>query len=277
MTALTKPPDEPDDVAARLANLHLNASTATPAPRTPSPRPPPYDARTRHTFPTVRSRLLTSSPSAPPSSPSLYHVNSPSYSGDTPEWSIAGAATQGVPGATVSADRKKKKRKKPSPKVYVIFCGKECGLKYTWNETAPLVLGVSGSIYRGYATVPEGEAAYEYALVRSWTRVTDGTPAAIVTPIPALPQPLGTQHREVYNPLNGSEALDDSWFVVYCGVYPGVYRSHLECQLNTLGIKGAIHHVVNGKSCAMQKYREALERGDVRVLTPAYSSSVFQQ
>ncbi|KAJ7629775.1 hypothetical protein DFH06DRAFT_1338201 [Mycena polygramma] len=267
MTAL----DE-NDIVQRFTGLRVDATTsATPPPRTPSPRPPPYTPHVRHTLPAVRTRTLTTSPSARPSPQRLYHVQSPAYNGYTSEWSTAGAATQGVPGATVhaiSSPQKKKKKKGPPPKAYVAFCGTECGVRDTWAEIAPLVLGVSGSIYRGYPSRPEADAAYDYAHQRSWTRVLGRN--GVVTPFPTLPQPVDALPNDVYNPLNGNETLDDYWYVVFRGVSPGVYRSHLECQLNTLGIKGATHQVIEGKTESMAKFAEALGRGDVAVITPAY-------
>jgi hypothetical protein len=81
------------------------------------------------------------------------------------------------------------------------------------------VTGVSCSIFRGYQTVAAAQAAFEYAVARSWTRTTD----AAVSAIPALPQPLPADLG--VNPLHETEALDDRWYIVYCGILPGVYRS----------------------------------------------------
>jgi hypothetical protein len=81
---------------------------------------------------------------------------------------------------------------------------------------------VPNNIHRGYKSVAEANAAFEYARARSWTRVADA--AVVGPPIPALPMPLGINDNH-QNPLNGSETLDDFWFVVYKGICPGVYRS----------------------------------------------------
>ncbi|KAJ7907847.1 hypothetical protein B0H13DRAFT_2331944 [Mycena leptocephala] len=82
-----------------------------------------------------------------------------------------------------------------------------------------------------------------------------------ISAIPALPQPLPEDLGA--NPLHETEALDDRWYMVYCGIRPGVYRSHLECQLNTLGVRGALHESVIGRACAFSKYAKAESAGAV--------------
>lgn len=48
----------------------------------------------------------------------------------------------------------------------------------------------------------------------------------------------------------------------------------LECQLNTLGICGALHESVVGKRAALAKYARAVEQGTVNVIRPTYSLDV---
>ncbi|KAJ7936286.1 hypothetical protein B0H13DRAFT_1853648 [Mycena leptocephala] len=134
------------------------------------------------------------------------------------------------------------------------------------NETERLVSGVSCCIFRGYDSVQDAHAAFEYARARSWLRLSDAMPTA--APIPALPRPI--DYDASSNPLNGPETLDDFWFVVYRGICPGVYRSHLECQLNTLGVKGALHQSIEGKDAAVAKYLAAVGQGNVAVVSPPY-------
>ncbi|KAJ7176158.1 hypothetical protein C8R43DRAFT_1118685 [Mycena crocata] len=131
-------------------------------------------------------------------------------------------------------------------------------------ETEPLVSGVPSCIFRGYRTVIEAQAAFEYARERHWVRVA-GDP--ITMGIPALPQPSLSET----NPLNGTETVDGLWYIVYRGIFPGVYRSHLECQLNTLGVRGALHESVVGPELALHKYTQAnLRPSEVAVVTPPY-------
>ncbi|KAJ7669898.1 hypothetical protein DFH06DRAFT_1125307 [Mycena polygramma] len=275
------PPQLPDDYADDADFADLLERFAPPAlrgpPHTPS-QPPAYSAlpttpdlpqqRLAHvvspTTPTSNhTRYRT--PTTPTLNPTVYHVESPTLRGYTTEWSVAGSATQGVPRSQVHAIRSpKKKINKPRPAAYVVFCGKECGVKYTWEETKPLVHRVSCSIYRGYGTVPDANTAYEYAEARCWTRVSD---SSIVRPIPVLPQP---SDLAVFNPLHGTEVIDDRRYVVYRGVCPGIYRSLLESQLNTLGVPGQLQESVLGEDLANTNFNAALARGDVRAVPPMY-------
>ncbi|KAJ7676724.1 hypothetical protein DFH06DRAFT_1122030 [Mycena polygramma] len=231
-----------------------------PPPQPPSLVPPPYA--------TVNpERPAAISPARAPRN-TEYHVVTPTQSVSTTEWSVAGGLTQGVPGAAVRASKKKKKRRPPA-KAYIVFCGKQPGLSLTWAEARQYVDGVPNAIYRGYRNVPIAEAAFIYAVERSWTRVSDST---IHAPIPALPHPMDDASRD--NPLHASEALDDTWYIVYRGICPGVYRSHLECQLNTMGVRRAVHESVEGKDFAFAKYARARAARLTEYLMPTYHPDV---
>ncbi|KAJ7735169.1 hypothetical protein B0H16DRAFT_1731433 [Mycena metata] len=264
--------DDENKLSSLLAALDLMNEPSPPptAPRTPSPTPLNAAIVQRHTFPAPRNRIYTSNAVAPPP---LYRFESPARSGYTTEWSIAGAATQGVPNAHVHAvmggGRRKKSRTKKA--VYAVFVGRNTGVFLTWHEAEQLVKGVSGCIFRGYTTRHEAEAAYTYAVERSWVH---NCYATVVAAIPTLPQPV--QVADGVNPLNGTEEFDGKWYVVYCGITPGVYRSHLECQLNTVGVRGMLHESVEGISVALSKYEAARARGDTKAAPPpAYHTDVF--
>ncbi|KAJ7849476.1 hypothetical protein B0H13DRAFT_1906154 [Mycena leptocephala] len=246
------------DFIALLAALDLADVSTEPPPRTPSPTP----LRTvqRHTFPSIRSRTHTISPTE---RPTIYHFESPTRRGCTTEWSVAGSATQGVAHAHVHAVQTGARRQKTSKAAYVVFCGLRVGAFMTWRETSHLVTRVRNSIYRGYPSVAEAHAAFDYASARSWVRVS-GAPA--VAAIPQLPQP--THGADRTNPLNGNVSGSDRWYIVYHGITPGVYRSHLECQLNTLGVRGALHESVIGRSVALAKYAAAARGGNTRMAPP---------
>ncbi|KAJ7156554.1 hypothetical protein C8R43DRAFT_1125749 [Mycena crocata] len=158
----------------------------------------------------------------------VYRFESPTQEGHTYSWSRAGVATQGVPNAFVREVQTGTANKSRGKKVaYVVYCSIRTGVFRSWRETQPLVNGVSNCIYRGYTSLAQAEAAFSYALQRSW-------------PITSTADPT--------NPINGSETCDDKWYVVYHGITPGVYRSHLECQLNTLGVRGALHKGIIGRA-----------------------------
>ncbi|KAJ7880929.1 hypothetical protein B0H13DRAFT_1891595 [Mycena leptocephala] len=226
------------NLAGPDSDLNLpTASLPQTPPQTPSHRPPPYT--TRSTFrpqPETRDSPGTST---------LYYYESPTRHGYTPEWwSAAGNATQGISGGHVHVvqqrgPRKNKKKKTGSWRAYVVFCGRQCGVFLTC--TSPTIFIVVTSQWlrpTPLLSTPE----------RSWTRVADA--AFVGPPIPALPVPLGI-NDDHQNPLNGSETLDD-----FCKSQNSQQPLNLllvlslECQLNTLGVSGAVHESVKGKIAA---------------------------
>ncbi|KAJ7886986.1 hypothetical protein B0H13DRAFT_2342627 [Mycena leptocephala] len=255
MTALDSSDVYNDEAIAHLiASLDLGdgpLSPATPLPRTPSPNPPAYRASAPRTLSSANLRRH------PP--PPLQHttMNPPRGLG-TPR---NGIATQGVVCASVHTVERATPIPKTKKKVYVVFCGLRCGVFLTWPEARALVQNVRNSIFRGYTSVSDANAAFQYAQARSWTRVVNST---AVAPIPALPQPLGPDNDGA-NPLHGSEVLDDRWFVVYRGICPGLGMS-----TDTLGVRGALHHSVVGKANPLAAYAAATQRGHVGVVLPSY-------
>ncbi|KAJ7770408.1 hypothetical protein B0H16DRAFT_1715087 [Mycena metata] len=154
---------------------------------------------------------------------------------------------------------------------YAVFVGLRPGPYRRWDEVEPLVKGVSGTLYQGYATYEGAVAAFRYAEQRSWTRMAGPlrTQLELAPAIPCLPTPsLGTPP----NPLHDGATPHQRWYIVYCGILPGVYSSNLECSLNTLGLSGAVHDSCGSQALAEQRYQEALRAGRVKVVTPLYSN-----
>ncbi|KAJ7103988.1 hypothetical protein B0H15DRAFT_942023 [Mycena belliarum] len=263
--------DEYDDadVIALISALHLSDdATPLPAPltppRTPSTRPPPPYSASEDSFDRPPPRTPTTVTTT-----TLYRYESPTKQGTTTDWSVAAGATQGVPSAHVRALTRRGQKKPATKKVaYTVFCGRQCGVFLTWSETRPLVNRVPNVIFRGYASVPEAHAAYAYAVARSWTCVAG---ANVTHAIPRLPRPAPSVEAD--NPLNGSETLDPRWYIVYKGIQPGVYRSHLECQLNTLGVQKAVHESIAPESEARRLFAAAVRQGDVETLLSVYSDN----
>ncbi|KAJ7721102.1 hypothetical protein B0H16DRAFT_1896591 [Mycena metata] len=187
--------------------------------------------------------------------------------------STAGSVTQAVPNTCVHAVQRlgpKKKKKNGKKATYIVFCGHTCGVFGTWEETSPLVTGVPNTIFCGYPTLSQAEAAYAYADSRSWIRVAD---RPMASGIAWLPQPINIQ--QTLNALNNNTEFDDKWYIVYRGITPGVYRSHLESQLNTVGVRSALHESMKTFSAAMKKYTKATSRGETMVAPPPRYDDVF--
>ncbi|KAJ7178676.1 hypothetical protein C8R43DRAFT_942295 [Mycena crocata] len=228
-----------DEFTALIARLSV--SNREEVPRTPSPRRRPAQPSPRESIP------------PPSSSDALYYYHSPTAEGYTRSWATAGAATQGVPGATVYAVQHKSKKRGFKKAAFVIYAGRDTGVVHSWAEAHRLVNRVSCAIYRGYRTVREAEAAYAYAQARCWTRICTSRPSSPSQPsLASLPSP--SQPSDMPNPLHGDEPLDDTWFVVYRGITPGVYHSLLEALLNTLGVRNSLYEAIVGRSKAFATF-----------------------
>ncbi|KAJ7020766.1 hypothetical protein C8F04DRAFT_1274602 [Mycena alexandri] len=152
---------------------------------------------------------------------------------------------------------------------YAVFFGRQIGAFPLWDDVQPLVIGVRCSLFQGYPTLAQAQAAFDYAAHRAWVRVI--SPSLTLTThsaIPSLPTPL----LDSPSPLHPDNTNSDGrWYVVYSGVTPGVYSSYLECALNTLGLSGAVHDSFGEKSLAVAAFEDARERGLLRVVTPSYT------
>ncbi|KAJ7429225.1 hypothetical protein B0H11DRAFT_2266550 [Mycena galericulata] len=270
----TAPPDYTEiDVAPLLSLFHdLNLDNVSDSsPRTPARgrstfTAPTYQPRTPSPLPAA---AVFRSPDTPEDSSRLYHWRSPTGSGYTNDWEFAAAQTQGIASGTPTrlTPQRKSRGKKGG---YAVFVGKKVGAFQYWREVQPLVRGVPNAIYQGYPTLQAATAAFEYARKRSWTRRAFHPPA---TAIPRLPTPMGLS--DAANPLHGDVGVmtNGLWYIVYCGIAPGVYQSSLECLLNTVGVPGARHDACDSKEAAVARYHKALSGGRVRAVNPSYSES----
>ncbi|KAJ7143247.1 hypothetical protein C8R46DRAFT_1233023 [Mycena filopes] len=243
--------EDPDaaDLQRLLADLNLRAASPEHSP----PRPP-------------RVRL------PPPSPARLYAYETPTSSGVTSAWSDAAARTQGIPGASprrLTPQRRSTKKKGG----YAVFFGLEIGSYKAWEEVKPLVIGVPSSLFKGYSTLAQAEAAFAYAASLGWTRLIPPSGTLVgqtqtQTAIPRLPHPNAFSSRR--NPLHDSTDPAARWYVVYSGVTPGVYQSYLECAINTLGLSSAVHDSFDTQVAAEAAFQRAWDDGAVAFLTPAY-------
>ncbi|KAJ7601291.1 hypothetical protein DFH06DRAFT_1353508 [Mycena polygramma] len=236
-----------------------------------STNPPPYrDSDVDRLLADLQRLDLASS------TQTLYRFESPVKSGYTAHWDEAAEHTQGIPGGHVSLVISNP-RPRNRARAYAVFYGRIPGVYNTWEKARQQVDGASGSLFQGYPSTDDADAAYAYARARSWVRICGsrrrGPPARQSTaPIPVLPQPVALV--DTPNPLHTGDAGAASpgrrWYVVYRGVTPGVYQSSLECGLNTCGISNAAHDSWGSRDVAIAKYQNALTEGRVRVITPPY-------
>ncbi|KAJ6449023.1 hypothetical protein C8R47DRAFT_1230810 [Mycena vitilis] len=239
--------------------------------------PPPYDADAELLRALAALSVGTSahdSPITPPRrAPHLYRFENAHGSGVTDSWAEASAETQGVPGASPQRLTPKSKRGKKSG-AYAVFHGLKPGAYPLWYEEAkPLVDGVKGSIYQGYPNMELALVAYDYAHERGWTRtlpVFHLTVSTATSTMSRLPTPGNGLDFDIPNPLHNASTSRNRWYVVFCGIAPGVYQSSLECSLNTMGLSCASHQSFATKELAIAEFNKAVDNGRVRVVTPKY-------
>ncbi|KAJ7766366.1 hypothetical protein DFH07DRAFT_955417 [Mycena maculata] len=237
----------------------------SPPPRTPSRRLPPVTLQLQsHTFPANRPHT------SPSRTPILYRYDTPTGREYTTDWASTGSATQGVAGTQVQIVSGSRKKDRSRKAAYVVFCGRKFGVFLKWDDVQAHVSGVSNAIYHGYKSLSEAQATFDYAVARAWVR---NCYAPLVAAIPRLPTPASS--LDTLNPLSGSQARNHKWYVVYRGITPGVYRSYLKVQLNTLGIQGSLHESLPSRTEALEKYPRACAQGEVAEVPPPYPDDVF--
>ncbi|KAJ7836463.1 hypothetical protein B0H14DRAFT_2589680 [Mycena olivaceomarginata] len=160
-----------------------------------------------------------------------YHYRTPTSQGDTTEWSTAGAAHSRRPWCARTGIPLPSQKENQNPR-----CGR---LKPKLSSAGcPIAFSVAtrrSPLHTPPSTTPTDDCGL--------ARFND----ASRQPIAAAALPLPITDTDTVNSLNSSEADDDTWYVVYRGIAPGVYRSHLECQLNTLGVSNSSTSALLGK------------------------------
>ncbi|KAJ7079043.1 hypothetical protein C8R43DRAFT_910228, partial [Mycena crocata] len=175
-------------------------------------------------------------------------------------WFEAESLTQGVPGSSVcgAGSSNGPKYKKPPACAFGIFFGGESGVFENWADVQRNITGHGLAIYSGFPTVAAAEAALAYARARGWTSDSNVPAGTSMTPLP-----VPSSYED--NPLN-SAYPSQLWYVVCRGVVPGVYRSYLECSLNSSGVRGNLVASFPTREAAEAAYTQALDGRWVRCI-----------
>ncbi|KAJ6494918.1 hypothetical protein DFH09DRAFT_1337560 [Mycena vulgaris] len=151
---------------------------------------------------------------------------------------------------------------------YVVFYGRIPGVYAHWNGphgAEAQVKGIKGSLYQGYTLLDNATEAFNYARARGWTAPSNFAAAQPIINIGHC----NTPHAQRFAPRPGSSA-DSKWHIVYAGITPGIYRSFLECALNTIGLSCAVYDSTPSRTEAIARWQEAVDAGRVRTLTHPY-------
>ncbi|KAJ7908091.1 hypothetical protein B0H13DRAFT_2331758 [Mycena leptocephala] len=237
--------DDEIDSLIRQFDLSSIANEADAPPDTPpSPPNPPSPSKAR-----VKSASTT-----PARLRAVYSVSSPQKKGYVDNWLDAAHQTQGVAGASVHAVAKSPKPSKPSPHAYAVFFGREVGAFESWTTVHVLVTGLSLSYQSGFPSLAAAKEALSYARGRGWT----GDSQTVHSP---LPLPSSYEPNALNSPHGTSPSV---WYVVTCGVNPGIYSSGLECHLNIAGVSGAAHKTFQSRHEAEAAFSAQMEKGQVK-------------
>ncbi|KAJ7825877.1 hypothetical protein B0H14DRAFT_3468118 [Mycena olivaceomarginata] len=217
--------------------------------------------------PSYRSHLPPSSPASSPlrtlhmpscntpSTATTYTYCSPGKSGVSNVWSEAGHATQGVSHSSVRAVAKSNPRR-PKSKAYIVFRGLRVGVFEKWDDVVNATSGVSCALQQGYASRAAAQAAYALAQANDWTCVLPTTCSSFAAPTGLTREPRDSK-------LLCPHERNDHWYVVYWGVHPGVFATHVECQLNVLGVQAAVYDSASSYQEARLKFIDAMHRREV--------------
>ncbi|KAJ7680868.1 hypothetical protein DFH06DRAFT_1120453 [Mycena polygramma] len=250
----TSPPPSPTIATA--------PSTPVTPPRrrrhTPPPRYEPGPNRNPVSPPppsVTRPAASTSTAAAAASSSAAYTFHSPTRCGQTVHWSEAAHATQGVAHSSVHGSPRAKRHGKKV--AYVVFRGRRVGVCHTWAEAEAATSRVRFALHQGYSTTARADAAFEVAQANGWICSSDSWSPV---PVPSSLAPKPWPHQTTA--LCAREDADP-WYVVYCGVNPGIFATSVECALNVLGIHGSTHQRFPSFEEARDDFRRAQEAGEV--------------
>ncbi|KAJ7029509.1 hypothetical protein C8F04DRAFT_1187722 [Mycena alexandri] len=226
----------------RQSDDELTTSPSSPPSSPPPPATPTraQGARSSAATPVTPATAQTarSSPSTPQTSRRTgtpgYIVDSPTKTSRVFSWFEAASLSRTIPSTSVhrtGPTGPSQRSRKPRSKAYTVFYGGEVGAFDNWGSVQRSISGHGIAIHAGFPSLAAAERAIEYARSKGWTA---DSPSDLSVPLPS-PLPLPSSYDD--NPLN-SGSTSDIWYVVCCGVVPGVYRSWLECSLNATGVKG---------------------------------------
>ncbi|KAJ6450443.1 hypothetical protein C8R47DRAFT_1230258 [Mycena vitilis] len=260
----TKPAEDDDDIDALIRKMDA-AEFLRNAPKTPpaaSPELPPSSPELPPSSPELppsppAPRASRSTPSTPARRKAGYDVVSPTKTGRVVSWLEAGSLTQGVRGASVKSSGSRARRRSPC-EAYVVFYGGEIGAFKDWADVQRSITGNGIAIHAGFPSMDTANAAIDYARARGWTGDSTTPPDSSSTPLP-----LPSSYAD--NPLTCGAT--DLWYAVCRDVVPGVYRTYLECALNTVGIKGNLCASFPSMQDAEAAFASAHKGGILRMLT----------
>ncbi|KAJ7719394.1 hypothetical protein B0H16DRAFT_1474975 [Mycena metata] len=249
--ALTSPDDD-DEIEALYLAPQTTASPASTPVTPPAVLPMPVTPATPPAVLPLPVTPVAPPPVTPTKREPIYKVVSPDKKGLTTSWLDAGHASQNVPGGSVRKVASASKARKPRPAAYAVFFGHTVATFTNW-DAARQSAAAPRSYQCGFASLQEANAALAYARSKGWTG--DSVSPQIPVPIPSSYTP---------NALNSpNPRTPRTWYVVSCGINPGIYSSGLENHINISGVRGALYKSFTSQAAVEEEFAAQLSKNQI--------------
>lgn len=174
-----------------------------------------------------------------------------------------------------------RQKSKKSPKVYVVFIGKQPGVYTSWYAHPPVavrilltfawrdnceeqITGVA-SVHQGYSSGSDAAKAYRFAVQQGMVSRTVAGRAFDTRVAPRASVDFLTAPESKFDNALNVGITRKRWYNVYQGRVPGIYRTYLECSLSVVSVSNAVHDSFFTLQEARDAYTEADNEGRVFV------------
>ncbi|KAJ7643845.1 hypothetical protein FB45DRAFT_861426 [Roridomyces roridus] len=154
-------------------------------------------------------------------------------------------------------------RGRSRPALYVVFRGRDVGLKDTWAEVKQATDHFRFALYQGFDSRSVAAATFQYAQTHGWVSTVDDPTAGRPVARGLVPLPLTPSTTATPPPFLSPREAGGQWYLVYNGIHPGIFPNYLECALNVLGLNRNYFEQVDTFAEAQAKFAAAEQRGDV--------------
>jgi len=147
--------------------------------------------------------------------------------------------------------------------AYLVTVGKKPGIYQTWNQTSPLVNGISGATYKRYETYGEAAEILERCRADGAVVATDfGTQDWITD---GSTSPYNSEpSNEIPAPSDLRYSQSKTYYVVVVGRRPGVYDDWVKASKQTKRVTSDPQKCKTWHA-AVTEYTKKYKAGEVRV------------
>ncbi|KAF7318030.1 hypothetical protein HMN09_00310300 [Mycena chlorophos] len=148
--------------------------------------------------------------------------------------------------------------------VFVVFRGYSIGIKENMREVNASIGDFRGEVFQGYPDTQSAERAFKVASAAGLTSTISLRSGRLPIEVAAAPRPLEPEDLHNNDRLQG-RAWNDSWYVCYVGIEPGVYPTWIECAVNAKWAKSGEWEVFRSFGDAYEAYCRAATSNRTRI------------